>query len=446
MKRMRARNGQALVFVVLSLGAVFGLLALGVDLGWTYFRREAAQSAADAAATAVVRAALNSSPAGFSCSSNKVWCGASATAITACPATAPTSVSSSYDNGCMMASANGFVNAGRQAVTLQAYTSSTVPTVSGPAAAYWAVARVSEKPPTFFGSLAGSAMTITARATAMIYSSSNGNAGCIYVLDPTANNAFLAANNAQIVSACGVYVNSSANTSSTEAMYVTGSAKVTAPTISVVGSVKTDNNGSTSITPATGATAVADPFASLPSMTPSSTCTSGNFTSWQSTAYTPSPGTYCNGFYVGNGMNAVMTAGTYIISGGQFSIQGGSTVTATGGVTIYLTGGATVNIANGTTVTLSAANSGTYQGILFYQDRSIASPGTSYFAGGTKMNLSGSLYFPNALVNIDNGSAANVMAIVAGRVNFQGGATIKAATSVSQTGLGGTTYKMAMVE
>ena len=130
------------------------------------------------------------------------------------------------------------------------------------------------------------------------------------------------------------------------------------------------DSGNTSVTPATGAGVVTDPLATLPSPTAAPSCQNGNFTSWQSSQYTPGPGTYC-GFSLGNGMNAQLSSGTYIINGGTFSIQGGSTLTATGGVMIYLTGGATVNIANGSTVTLGAQSSGSYQGILFYQDLSL---------------------------------------------------------------------------
>ena len=135
-------------------------------------------------------------------------------------------------------------------------------------------------------------------------------------------------------------------------------------------------------------------------------------------------------------MSAILSGGIYIINGGTFNIQGGSTITATGGVMIYLTGGATVNIANGSTVTLSAMSSGAYQGVLFYQDRTMSSPGSSTFAGGANMNLSGSLYFPNALLNINNGSHTSTEAVVAGSVNFQGGETFYQATTSSQTGLG----------
>jgi hypothetical protein len=142
-------------------------------------------------------------------------------------------------------------------------------------------------------------------------------------------------------------------------------------------------------------------------------------------------------------MSLQMSPGIYIVNGGSFNIQGGSTVTASGGVLIYLTGGATVNIANGSTVTLSAQTSGSYQGVLFYQDRSMASPGASTFAGGASMSLTGSLYFPHATLDVNNGANATVMAIVADMVDFQGGAHLLADADGTKTGLtGGTTVSM----
>jgi hypothetical protein len=96
-----------------------------------------------------------------------------------------------------------------------------------------------------------------------------------------------------------------------------------------------------------------------------------------------------------------------------------------------------VNIANGANVTLSAQSAGAYQGVLFYQDRSMASPGSSTFAGGATMNLTGSLYFPHATLNVNNGSSTSgtTMAIVADMINFQGGAHMLADAGGTKTGL-----------
>lgn len=434
MKRNRYRNGQALVMATLSLFLMFGMLSLGVDLGWGYYRREVAQTAADAAAAAVIKAALTSSPSSQTCGSNNVWCGTTAGTITSCPTTAPTNPVTSFDYGCMLAADNGFTpNGSSRTVTIQANTTSPAPTVPGTTVSYWATVRISESETPFFGSPGNDGLlNSSAMSTAAITSTgSSGSNPCLYVL-ATTGTSFQIGNGATLTtSSCGIYVNSSSAT----AMSVTGGATVTSSTVNVVGGVSVNNGGHISSSPHTGVSAVADPFASLPSPTVpgSGSCASGNFTNWQATPYTPSAGCY-NGMSVGNGMSANLGAGTYIINGGTFSIQGGSTITGTG-VMIYLTNGATVNIANGANVTMSAEGSGSYEGVLFYQDRSMTSPGSSTFAGGSSMHLTGSLYFPYALLNINNGSNAQTEAIVANSVDFQGGATLDQATSQTQTGL-----------
>ena len=68
------KRGQSMLMVTLGAGLIFGSLALAVDVGWAYFRRETAQAAADSAALAAVRAAVNSSPSGFTCGVSGVWC------------------------------------------------------------------------------------------------------------------------------------------------------------------------------------------------------------------------------------------------------------------------------------------------------------------------------------------------------------------------------------
>lgn len=435
----RSRGGQAMIMAVLSLTAMLGTLSFAVDVGWSYYRREAAQAAADAAAMGAVKAALITSPSGVSCGTNGVWCGNPYGTAADCPSTAPVSSANSFDTGCMLAAANGFTTSSGRRVNIEANAASSAPTVTatGITTTYYAVARVSDKPLGFFGRIMGGTLRPTARATAAILGSPGGAAGCVYVLHPTAAEAFNAGNNARLISGCGIYVNSNARGSQNNqrAMHVYGSAFVSAPAIKIVGLYGQDNGGSTNITPSTNQTATPDPFASLPAPSVGSTCQNGNFTNWQPSQYTPAPGTYCN-FNLGNGMNAQLSSGIYVIKGGIFSIQGGSRLTATGGVLIYLTNGSYVNIANGTTVTLAPLSTGTYQGVLFYQDRATAATvQDSNFAGGSNMSLSGSLYFPNTRLTIDNGNRTSTIALVTSKLNIQGGATINAATSVSQTGI-----------
>jgi hypothetical protein len=73
--------------------------------------------------------------------------------------------------------------------------------------------------------------------------------------------------------------------------------------------------------------------------------------------------------------------------------------------------------------------------VLFNQNRTMLTPTEGNFAGGSNLNLTGSLYFPNSRLTIDNANRTSTMALVVSRLNIQGGATINAATSVSQTGI-----------
>jgi hypothetical protein len=259
---------------------------------------------------------------------------------------------------------------------------------------------------------------------------------CIYVLDPSAPNAFLANNGATVaVSGCAVSVNSSNSTAAS----VTGGASVSATAIDVVGGVAVNNGGTTTPTPVTGVTPVADPFVSLPALTPG-TCL-------YATQYSPpsgttlSPGTYCGGINVSNGVtNVTFGAGNYIINGGGLTFGGGTTSSGSG-VMFYLTGTnatyGSVTIANGVNVTLSAPTSGTYLGVLFFQNRLITSSSNASFAGGATMLLSGTLYFPTTYVAFSNGSSAeaNSTAIVADQISFTGGANIKYDSTGLKTGL-----------
>jgi hypothetical protein len=310
---------------------------------------------------------------------------------------------------------------------------------------YWATVRITELATAFFGSASNTgALTSSAIATAAVTTTAApaGSGACLYLLGTTGTTLNIS-NGVQVTtSSCGVFDNSN----SASAISVVGGSKLTSTSVKVVGGYSTSNGGCidtptgacNSLTPTTGATAVADPFSGLPSPTVSA-CSGGNYTNWQATPYSLSPGSYC-GMIVGNGMSAVLAGGTYIIDGGSFSIAGGSTLTTTGGVMIYLTNGATVSISNNANVTMSAQSSGSYEGVLFYQDRTMTSPGGSSFQGGSTMHLTGSLYFPYGALTFDNGSNAQTEAIVANSITFAGGATLNQATSQSQTGLsiGGT--------
>jgi hypothetical protein len=344
----------------------------------------------------------------------------------------------------MLAAANGFTTSGSQTVTITANTTTPAPTVPGTAVTYWATVKIVETAVSFFGSpIGGSLLNSTATATAAVESAGAVYNDCIYVLSTSASPALYINNGAHITtSSCGVYVNSN-STSGDKAVYVDG-ATLTSSTIDIVGGYANPNGGVLSSTPHTGVSAVADPFAGLPSPTPSGTCNSGDYGSYSKDPYIVSAGTYCN-FQLSNGNSATMGAGIYIINGGTFSINTSGTLDGTAGVMVYLTNGATVSIADGATVDMTAQSSGSYQGILFYQNRT-STVSSSDFAGGAKMTFNGTLYMPKSDLTFDNGISTATTVVVANTIDFAGGATFDTPTSQSQTGLPVASSSVALIQ
>jgi hypothetical protein len=274
-------------------------------------------------------------------------------------------------------------------------------------------------------------VTIKAKASAGLIASVPPT--CLYVLDPSAQHAFVASNGATVNMNCGLEVNSS----NAAAASVTGAATVTASSATVVGGAVVSNGGVITPSFTAGVAATTDPFASLPSPSVGA-CTQTNYNPGYG-SWTLNPGVYCGGITISNGSTAVFNPGTYIINGGGIQFIGGSTITGSG-VMFYLTGTnsnyGSVNMSNGVSVTLSAETSGSYLGVLFYQDRSITSANNSTFIGGSTEALTGTLYFPTTGVTFSNGSSGGGnTAVVADTVNFSGGANIKYDPTGLKTGL-----------
>jgi hypothetical protein len=276
-----------------------------------------------------------------------------------------------------------------------------------------------------------STVTIKAKASSGIIASVPPT--CLYILDPSAQHAFVASNGATVNVNCGIAVDSS----NAAAASVTGAAVVTAGSATVVGGAVVSNGGSITPSFTAGVASTSDPFASLPSPAVGA-CTQTNYNPGYGN-WTLNPGVYCGGIVISNGSTAVFNPGTYIINGGGIQLIGGSTITGSG-VMFYLTGTnssySSVTMSNGVSVTLSAETSGSYLGVLFYQDRSIVSASNATFNGGSSESLTGSLYFPTTAVSFSNGAAGGGnTAIVANQVSFTGGTNIKYDPTGLKTGL-----------
>jgi len=418
------QDGQAGIALLLAMSiAMLGVLGLAIDGAQMYVQGQMAQTAADAAAEAGIMSILDGTNA---TSSHTFGTGTPPIASSACTTT-------DLRTPCVYARNNGFGGTASDTVTLSYPSSVAGVTLSSATVPAFQVTVQRNLATGFVQMIGGPATTsVTAKAVAGLTSSVSPDS--IIVLGSGAS-AFQATNGATVSVSGGTIMVDSSNAS---AAAITGGAYVTAAAIDIVGGDLINNGGSTTPAPVTGVATVADPFGSLPGPTPGACLYSTMY--YPGTGATLSAGTYCGGITVSNGAtNVVFSAGNYIIKGGGLTVAGGSTVSGSG-VMFYLTGtNATyqsVNISNGATVTFSAPTSGTYLGVLFYQDRSIATALGATFAGGAAMQLTGSLYFPSTPVSFSNGaSASGYTAIVAQTVSFTGGTSIKHDATGQKTGL-----------
>ena len=161
----KREKGQALPMVTLSLIAMCGMMGLAVDLGWSYFVKRSAQSAADAAAQAAVQQALDKvgQNGTFDCSGHTDYV----------PGRRAVQLQRQPDHRlplCPTARIHGGWQQRHQNVTIAADITSPVPTAPGVANVdYWVTVRASESIPQLFSAVLGNTIgTSAARATAAV--------------------------------------------------------------------------------------------------------------------------------------------------------------------------------------------------------------------------------------------------------------------------------------
>jgi hypothetical protein len=247
---------------------------------------------------------------------------------------------------------------------------------------------------------------------------------CLYVLDPHSSASLsIAGNSSVILHDCGVQVNSDSATAATSA----GSATLSATGVAVVGSY----TGSGYFpTPSTGVISAPDPLSYLTGP-PVGGCTYTEKLIIKKTE-TLSPGTYCGGLEVTAQGNVTLLPGNYVIKGGGLKTWAGAHMQGER-VMFYNTSGsgypwAPINFHAGSSTHISAPTSGTYKGILFFNDRSITSSDLNIFAGTPDTAFTGVLYFANTNVRMtgDTTGAIHNMVFVANKVEFQGNTHIEA--------------------
>lgn len=386
--------GQSTVVVAFAVVVLLSFLALAIDVGYLRYQRRQIQTAADAAALA----------------------GASELAY------ADVTAAAKADSA-----ANGYTN-GTNGVTVTVNN----PPQSGPHTgdSNYVEAIVASPVKSLFAEAFGvTSTTVSARAVAHLGSGSS----CVISLSPSTSSTLTADNNATVSSACGIVVESS----NPNAINCGSGDTMTASYIGVVGGVK--NPCTFSPAPVTGikVPSPADPLASLPKPAVGA-C---NFTGRQtysptncphSTPCVLNPGVYCGGIRIQSGAYVTFNPGVYILTSSQspggLSLDIGSYVTTNTsatpyGVTFYNTGSGSISCAMvsytaGQGDSLIAPTTGSYQGILFFQDPGDSAAAEIFGSAADNTVFQGAYYFPDANVQIAYGGNPAYNLLDANEIEF----------------------------
>ncbi len=287
----------------------------------------------------------------------------------------------------------------------------------------------------YFAQLAGIATSDVSVQAIASESSGDGNF-CFFATDEDDKAAFKISGTAEInLGECGIAVASSDD----KGFDASGTVDVSAGSICVAGGADDSSNGTIDPEPEEDCDDIpSDPLASLAEPTPADECDETDYDiSGSDGSYTLSPGTYCGGIQIsGSDNEVVFEPGVYILAGGGMKVTGGGntltneTDSGIGGVIFFNTESedgeddfADVSFAGGSDVTLSAPTSGTYEGVLFFQDTDSADANVEFsVAGNAEMSLDGVIYFPDHQIDFSGNStmAMSCMKLIGNVIEFSG--------------------------
>ena len=400
MKRLwRDKRGNAMLIAGACLPMVVGAAGLASDtIQWSLWKRQL-QKAADSAAIAAVYAKMSTQDV-------------------------PVAVTYDVDKG------YNFVRLG-QPVTGKKYELLNAPVIGYPAdTADWvsgiSVRMQVQKSLGFSSLFLTSAPVITANATAAAVESGEY---CAQAQINTNTTGISAGGNVNVNLGCGMITNST----SMDAAVAFGSSSVRASPVAAVGGLDTTDNWASGTTLLPFTLAQPDPFADInPPAVPNPCNTafrdspSDNQT-WPATP--PAGGTVCVKDWIGKGTVNLQPNTTYIITG-DMSLNSGAVMNCTGCTFVLTnntpsnTGSLTIN--GGAQMNLTAPDSGTYKGILFYQNRGALSSGMNKINGNSASFFKGAFYFPHSEVEYTGnaGVTFGCLKLVSWKLTFQGNASI----------------------
>jgi Flp pilus assembly protein TadG len=285
----------------------------------------------------------------------------------------------------------------------------------------------------FSGMFISSAPTIRANATATVVPSGTY---CVVSLEAGSTTGIDATGSTNVNLGCGMITNST----SMSAAVATGSSSVTATPIAAVGGIPSSTHWGTGTVLQPFTIAQDDPFATISPTTPS-TC-NGSVTVQPSDVRTDATNSTVTtaddalepGCYTSLDLKGTVTLkpGVYYLDGGNFSVNSGAVVNCTG-CTIVLSNRdassstiGSISLNGNATMNMTAPDSGTFSGILFYQDRRAASNNSETINGDSHSTFQGAFYFPKADLTFNGNAGLNTacMQIVAKDVSFTGNSAI----------------------
>ncbi len=226
-----------------------------------------------------------------------------------------------------------------------------------------------------------------------------GGGPCILTLHPNEKEALMVNSDSRINAPdCLVQVNSS----NSEALVGNSNGDITAGRICVNGGWDT-NSGSQFVPSPEDCPPAEDPLAQLP--VPAEASGSCDWTDRKvEGTRTLSPGVYCKKLEIDSGANVTFRPGIYVIRDGEFIVNSGSSATGTG-VMFFLTGDENnprFNINSGSHINFSAPTSGTYAGMVFYQDRDVESADFSILNSDSSSIIEGVIYLPTTGLHLNS--------------------------------------------
>ena len=275
--------------------------------------------------------------------------------------------------------------------------------------------------------------SITASGTATVVPSGNY---CVISLETGAVTGIDATGSTNVNLGCGMITNSV----SMSAAVATGSSSVTASPIAAVGGIPASTHWGSGTVLQPFTVEQADPFANVTPTAPA-TC-NGNIqvqpsevmTDTSNSTATTSDDALAPGCYTSMDLKGTVTlkSGVYYIDGGDFTVNAGAVVNCDQ-CTIVMsnrdpaaTAIGDVDLNGNATINMTAPDSGTYSGILFYQDRRAPNDNNVMINGNASSSFRGAFYFPKADLTFNGtaGMQTNCMQIVAKDVSFTGNSSI----------------------